>query len=58
MDWLLVSCCGMMAWVTLCVVAGERLRREQERKVAEHAAQQASPSAKSAEEPVVLSSPN
>jgi hypothetical protein len=33
MDWLLIACAGLMAWVTLCVVAGERTRREQVARV-------------------------
>ncbi|MCS7033670.1 MAG: hypothetical protein NZ561_06700 [Phycisphaerae bacterium] len=29
MDWLILACCLLMAWVTLAVVAGERLYRQQ-----------------------------
>jgi hypothetical protein len=33
MDWVLLACCAVMAWVGLAVIAGERERREQERRV-------------------------
>jgi hypothetical protein len=33
MDWLLIACGALMAWVTLSVVAGERTRRQQVLKI-------------------------
>ena len=33
MDWLLVGGCLILAWVALCVVSGERLRRVQAREL-------------------------
>jgi hypothetical protein len=32
MDWVVVACSVVMAWVTLCVISGERMRRDQARQ--------------------------
>lgn len=38
MNWLLIGCGALMAWVALCVVSGERQRRRQQQEIDQRAA--------------------
>lgn len=56
MDWVLIACCAVMAWVALLVVAGERKRLEQEETV-KRLTESRQKEAASPAEPPVLSVP-